>query len=207
MTVTLHPSGPTAWLVETDDVLGFAEAVRALAPDVGLDVSEVVPAARTVLVKMARPDQLDIAERWLRAVRPRPPEAGSAGQVEIPVRYDGDDLAAVADATGLSVEAVIARHTAGTYRSAFCGFGPGFAYLQGLDPALVLPRRATPRTRVPAGSVAIAAEYTAVYPDESPGGWHLLGHTDVTLWDLDRDPPATLAPGTRVRFVAVSGGR
>ena len=97
---------------------------------------------------------------------------------------------------------VAARHAAPTYTCAFCGFAPGFAYLVGLDPALHLPRRATPRTRVPAGSVAIAAEYTAVYPSASPGGWHLLGHTTLALWDpLPRTRRRCVEPGTSVRFV------
>ena len=95
----------------------------------------------------------------------------------------------------------MSRHSDATYRAAFCGFAPGFAYLTGLDPALQLPRRATPRTRVPAGSVAIAAGYSAVYPTTSPGGWHLVGHTDAVLFDADRDPPALIAPGTTVHFV------
>lgn len=95
------------------------------------------------------------------------------------------------------------RHAAGTYRAAFCGFAPGFAYLTGLDPSLHLPRRDTPRTRVPAGSIAIAAEYTAVYPSASPGGWHLIGRTDATLFDPQRQPPALIVPGTAVHFVPV----
>ena len=114
--------------------------------------------------------------------------------------YDGDDLDAVAAELGLAVDDVIARHVAGTYVADFCGFAPGFAYLSGLDPTLRLPRRATPRTSVPAGSVAIAGPYTAVYPTASPGGWHLLGHTDIELFDPSVDPPALLAPGTRVTF-------
>ncbi len=101
----------------------------------------------------------------------------------------------------MSRQEVVERHTAPTYRCAFCGFAPGFAYLTGLDPALHLPRRPTPRTRVPAGSVAIAAEYAAVYPSASPGGWHLIGHTDATMWDATRDEPALVRPGTLVRFV------
>jgi KipI family sensor histidine kinase inhibitor len=100
------------------------------------------------------------------------------------------------------VDDVIERHQAPTYACAFCGFAPGFAYLTGLDAALHLPRRPTPRTRVPAGSVAIAAEYSAVYPSVSPGGWHLIGRTDATLWDVERPLPAAIVPGTRVRFVA-----
>ena len=100
----------------------------------------------------------------------------------------------------MAVDAVVAAHAAATYTVAFCGFAPGFAYLTGLPAALRLPRRATPRPRVPAGSVAIAGELSAVYPTASPGGWHLLGRTDVALFDVDRDPPALLTPGTIVRF-------
>jgi KipI family sensor histidine kinase inhibitor len=108
----------------------------------------------------------------------------------------------VAAATGLEVAEVVDRHRRAAYRVAFCGFSPGFAYLTGLDPALHLPRRAEPRTRVPAGSVAVAGPYTAVYPRATPGGWHLLGTCGQRLWDPDADPPARLTPGTRVRFVA-----
>jgi KipI family sensor histidine kinase inhibitor len=121
--------------------------------------------------------------------------------VELPVRYDGADLIPLAAELGCSPEALLQRHAAGEYTVAFCGFAPGFAYLSGLDPALHVPRLASPRTAVPAGSVAIAGEYTGVYPRSSPGGWRLLGRTDAVLWDLDREPPALLTPGTRVRFV------
>lgn len=121
----------------------------------------------------------------------------------IPVRYDGADLASVADRTGLSIEDVIARHTAGDYRVYVLGFVPGFAYLGDLDPALELPRRAEPRRRVPAGSVAIAGRQTAVYPASTPGGWHLLGRTPLTLFDGHRNPPALLRVGDRVRFEAM----
>jgi KipI family sensor histidine kinase inhibitor len=127
---------------------------------------------------------------------------GDVPAVEIPVVYDGEDLAEVAAACGTSTDEVVRRHLAGRYECAFCGFAPGFAYLTGLDPGLQLPRRATPRTRVPAGAVAIAAEYTAVYPSPSPGGWHLLGRTDAVLWDVSRPEPASIRPGTTVRFVA-----
>lgn len=124
--------------------------------------------------------------------------------VEIPVAYDGADLAEVAARCGLTPAEVVQRHTAPTYTAAFAGFAPGFVYLEGLDPALVLPRRAEPRTRVPAGSVAIAADHAAVYPRESPGGWHLLGRTGAVMFDAEADPPALVQPGDRVRFVAVT---
>jgi KipI family sensor histidine kinase inhibitor len=120
--------------------------------------------------------------------------------VVLPVRYDGPDLDVVAGLTGLSREQVVERHARGAYRVRFCGFAPGFAYLDGLDPRLHVPRRAEPRRRVPAGAVGLAGEFTGVYPRASPGGWQLIGTTDVPLWDLHRTPPALLPPGTRVRF-------
>ena len=116
------------------------------------------------------------------------------------VVYDGADLEDVAQACELTIRDVIQLHSTADYTVAFCGFVPGFAYLVGLPELLQLPRRSTPRTRVPAGAVAIAAEFTGVYPRESPGGWHLLGRTGMPLWDDSRNPPALLAPGTRVRF-------
>lgn len=120
----------------------------------------------------------------------------------IPVRYDGADLEDVARRTGLSIDEVVARHSGRPYTVYFLGFVPGFAYLGDLDPALVLPRRPEPRPRVPAGAVAIAGAQTAVYPYAIPGGWHLIGRTTAELFDPMRDPPATLASGDTVRFVA-----
>jgi len=124
---------------------------------------------------------------------------------EIPVRYggaDGPDLAAVAAATGRRDAEVIALHTGVEYRVLVLGFVAGFAYLGVLPPELELPRRAEPRVRVPAGSIAISGRQCGIYPSEVPGGWHLLGRTDLPLWDPSADPPARLAPGDRVRFVA-----
>ena len=128
-------------------------------------------------------------------------EEGVAAVVEIPVRYDGPDLEEVAERTGLSVDEVIARHSARSYRAYACGFQPGFAYLGDLDEALELPRRSSPRIRVPPGSVAIAGRQTAVYPLQTPGGWHLIGSTPLRMFDATRDPPALIHPGDEVRFV------
>jgi len=116
------------------------------------------------------------------------------------VTYDGPDLDDVAVLTKLSVEQIVALHTGRELTVAFCGFAPGFAYLSGLPKDLQVSRRDEPRTRVPAGSVGLAGDRTGVYPRESPGGWQLIGRTDVVLWDLERDPPALLRPGLRVRF-------
>lgn len=201
MTVRLLPCGRRAVLVELEDVLGFQAALTALDPD---GVEELVPAARTLLVRFdPAVTDADRLGALLRKVSPVDSVVSASAEVVIPVRYDGEDLADVAAEAGLSVSEVISRHSGGSYVSAFCGFAPGFAYLSGSDPALHVARRSTPRTRIPAGSVAIAGEYSAVYPSASPGGWRLLGRTDVPVWDVDRDPPNLLPPGTRVRFTAV----
>ena len=182
-------------------MLGLHAALRTGAP---AGVTELVPAARTLLVRFD-PGATD-AERLgaaLRAVEFSPGAPATGELVEIPVVYDGEDLDAVAAHTGLSRAEVVAAHAGADYVVAFCGFAPGFGYLSGLDERLHVPRRASPRTRVPAGAVAIADRFAAVYPRPSPGGWQLLGRTDLTLWDAERDPPALLVPGTRVRFEEV----
>lgn len=191
--------GPRALLTEygsLDDVMAAAAHVRSLHLP---GVIDVVPAARTVLVHHAagadREAMVDALTRFPAF------ERAAAPLVEIAVRYDGEDLGAVATACDLTVDEVVAVHSAAEYTAAFCGFVPGFAYLVGLDPRLHLPRRATPRPRVPSGAVAIASEYAAVYPQATPGGWHLLGTTDVALWDESQQSPALVEPGARVRFV------
>lgn len=182
------PGGPARW-------------AAALTAERRAGVVDVVPAERTVLVRCMDGDALDrLIPRLGSLGAPADDPSGAETAVTIPVRYDGPDLASVAEATGLAVDDVVALHTRAEYRVAFCGFAPGFAYLSGLPAALRLPRRPTPRTRVPAGSVAIAAHYASVYPLESPGGWHLIGTTELAMWDVDRDPPALLSPGTPVRF-------
>ena len=180
------PGGPAAW----------SRGARAAGLPWLLDV---VPAARTVLVQWRGGVPREPLLEELRAVRPVVDDRDTP-ELVIPVRYDGPDLVAVAEAAGVSAEQVVALHSGAAYEVAFCGFAPGFGYLTGLPEPLHVPRRATPRTTVPAGSVAIAAGYAAVYPGASPGGWHLLGVTDLRLFDPVRDPPALLAPGTRVRF-------
>lgn len=186
-----------------DDVVDPAGLALSISSASLSGVREVIPAESTVVVVCERSEAAEIGER-LDALDSRPIVVGQAELFTIEVVYDGDDLAAVAESTGLSVDDVISRHEDGNYRVAFCGFSPGFAYLSGLDPTLHLPRRSTPRTRVPAGAVAIAAGYSAVYPAESPGGWHLIGTTTptttATLWDTGADPPAVLRPGRFVRF-------
>lgn len=199
--------GPTAALVECDPAevgpLARAAERSGIRPGEG-GVVELVPAATTVLVECDDPVALDRVVTALRelAVDPDddPGDGPDAVPIEIAVRFDGDDLGEVARRVGRSVEDVVETVVAGRYVVAFCGFAPGFAYLSGLDPVLHLPRRETPRARIPAGAFAIAAGYAAVYPSASPGGWHLLGSTDAPVWSVDRDPPALLRPGTTVRI-------
>ena len=183
-------------------MVDFAATVRAARHP---GVAEVVPAARTVLVGVGPEDAASDVGEWLATLATVAGGAsrGDLGTLEVPVVYDGEDLAAVAAACGLTTSEVIARHSAVTYRCAFCGFAPGFAYLTGLDPALHLPRRATPRTRVPAGSVAIAAELhggvsVAVARRLAPRRSHRGGRCGIRA----RAPPAWVAPGAAVRFVA-----
>jgi KipI family sensor histidine kinase inhibitor len=199
------PCGEAAVLAEVADlaaVLGLHAALEAAALD---GVVELVPAARTVLVAFD-PERTDAGAvgAALSALAWEPGARGGGKLVEVPVVYDGEDLDEVAGLAGISRAEVVRRHLAGEYVAAFCGFAPGFAYLDGLDEALRVPRRDTPRTRVPAGAVAIADRFAAVYPRESPGGWRLLGRTSLTLWDVEAEPPARLVPGTLVRFVEVA---
>ena len=190
--------GERALLVtELADPAGWALGLRALGAH---GVVDVVPAAETVLVTCVDRAALLALGDVLGDVVPLATRADGGGVVTIPVRYDGADLADVAAAAGLTTTEVVELHSSAAYVAAFCGFSPGFAYLRGLPAALQLPRRSTPRTVVPAGSVAIASEYATVYPRASPGGWHLLGTTDVVMFDPSMDPPAVIQPGTRVRF-------
>lgn len=198
----LRPAGERGLLVEVESlelVHRLHAALRALDPP---GVVELVPAYRTLLV-VADPERagaLDELAARLPALELPPAEAVAGDPVEIPVRYDGQDLPEVAGLTGLDAEEVVRRHTAPEYTVAFLGFSPGFPYLVGLDPALEVPRRDTPRTSIPAGSVGLAGGQTGIYPSASPGGWQLIGRTEVTLFDPRRDPPALLAPGGRLRF-------
>ncbi|MFB7599327.1 allophanate hydrolase subunit 1 [Streptomyces sp. NPDC056160] len=203
--LTVRTAGPHALLVDLPDpertAAFHAELLRRRAAGTLPPVEEIVPGARTVLLDGV-PDPRALARRlahWDVPAR----AADDGGVVEIPVRYDGPDLADVAALWGIGAHEVAARHSSCTFRVAFCGFAPGFGYLTGLPAALHVPRRDTPRTRVPAGAVGLAGPYTAVYPRATPGGWQLIGTMPdpARLWDLARDEPALLTPGTRVRFV------
>jgi len=223
--VRVVPFGDDALLVEVADLAAVRrldDALRAAraghrettdgggrTPDPWAAVVDQVPAARTVLLR-TRPgaDLTDLAaavvRTWQSSTAQPAPEHPTTAIVTLDVVYDGADLPEVAAITGCTPDEVVARHCAPTYTVAFGGFMPGFAYLVGLDPRLHVPRRDSPRERVPAGSVAIADEYSAVYPAQTPGGWQLLGRCGADLFDVTRTPPALLAPGTRVRFAPVA---
>lgn len=196
-----RPYGPRAVLVEIDADRRPADVASRWRAAAWPGVVDVVPAAATVLVVhdgTFREELLDL---------PLPDWRGErevTAPVVVDVVYDGADLDTVAASVGVSVEAVVEMHSGADHRVEFCGFMPGFPYLSGLPESLHLPRRATPRDRVAAGSVAIAAGYTGIYPQESPGGWHLLGRCKAVLWDAERTVPALLPPGTDVRFRAVA---
>ena len=198
--VHVLPCGDRALLVEVADLGAVAAVHAALHRSPLPGQREVVPAARTVLVVLDRPPtETDIA-RLRRLELTGPGAAAEAGSVELPVVFDGPDLAEVAALVGRPAVALVETLTSTELTVAFGGFAPGFAYLIGLPPELHVPRRTTPRIRVPAGSVGLAGPFAGAYPSASPGGWQLVGRTDAVLFDVDRDPPALLGPGVRVRF-------
>ncbi len=204
MEARLLPMGESAWLVEVADT-SAALALRARLADLDRELVEhLVVGARTVLVVLRDPGRRgDVGRACLELAADADvlERRNETEPVEVAVRYDGADLDEVARLTGLSRAEVVEAHTGTTWRVGFGGFAPGFAYLVGGDPRLRVPRRADPRTRVPAGSVALAGEFSGIYPQDSPGGWQLLGTTDTVLFDVHRAPPALLTPGMTVRFV------
>ncbi|MFG2787929.1 5-oxoprolinase subunit PxpB [Streptomyces sp. NPDC048419] len=200
------PVGDRALLVELsngDEAQALHAELLCRRAEGLLSVREIVPAARTVLLDGLDDPSLLASELTAAEVPPAPPRARAA--IDIPVRYNGPDLAEVAAHWGVTEREAARIHADTEFTVAFCGFAPGFGYLTGLPQRHDVPRRATPRTAVPAGSVALAGPYTGVYPRSSPGGWQLIGRTDAVLWDHARVPAALLSPGTRVRFVPVDG--
>ncbi|MGH3716280.1 MAG: 5-oxoprolinase subunit PxpB [Micromonosporaceae bacterium] len=202
----LRPVGSSALLLECAD----ERAVAAWHDDLvrrreagEFAAAELVPAARTVLIDGV-PSVPSLAARIARWSLPLADTRGAGQLVEVPTTYDGPDLAEVAALWGVSSDEVVARHTGIEFRVAFCGFSPGFGYLTGLPSEWAVPRRPSPRPKIPAGSVGLAGAYSGVYPSESPGGWRLIGRTDLVLFDPEREPPALFVPGTVVRFVAHS---
>ena len=194
------PYGDRALLVELPDLAAVAAVRGALERSPLPGQQELVAAARTVLVVLDRPPSTtdDAVLRNLPLAAAAAPIG--APEVDLPVVFDGPDLAEVAELTGQAAAALVATLTSTELLVAFVGFAPGFAYLTGLPPELHVPRRATPRTRVPAGAVGLAGPFAGAYPRASPGGWQLVGRTDAVLFDVDRTPPALLVPGARVRF-------
>lgn len=198
----LRRAGASALLIECrdgDEVEAWRREVSYRRDAGDLRVIDIVPGARTLLLDGVEPSVEALVSAWSPPLGPTP-EHRAAPAVEIPTVFDGDDLGDVAELWGMSPSDVTARLAETEFTVAFCGFAPGFAYMRGHG--LTVPRLDAPRPRVPAGSVALAGEYCGIYPTASPGGWRLVGHTSETLFDVRREPPARLAPGTRVRLVA-----
>ncbi|TGD38198.1 5-oxoprolinase subunit B/C family protein [Brevibacterium aurantiacum] len=196
-----HTASRRHLLVECPDLASTMHLHQALEAAELDGVDELVPAARTVLIRFnpARTSAPVLADR-IRRLEHTGTDSTEPREVTIDVHYDGEDLTEVADLLSLSTAEVITRHQRARWQVAFSGFAPGFGYLAGDDSIFTVPRRSSPRTRVPVGAVALAGEFTGVYPRASPGGWQLIGRTDATLWDLDREPPALFVPGTTVKF-------
>ncbi|QXQ15839.1 allophanate hydrolase subunit 1 [Skermania piniformis] len=205
--MTIRPAGDRALLVEPNEPAALDALVDALHATDLPGVGYLLPAAATVLITLtpdADPVAVTSALHTLQLTATESaPTSTDADVLIVPVRYDGADLAVVANLLGVDPTTVIARHTGTIWRCRFVGFTAGFGYLTAPDAELTVPRRAQSRTAVPAGAVALADGYSAVYPRRSPGGWQLIGHTDLAMWDLTRPRPALLTPGHRVRFAAV----
>jgi KipI family sensor histidine kinase inhibitor len=196
--ITVRRFGSSAVLVEHEQPLLFAEAIRRRND---LDFLDLVVGEMSVLVRFA-PGVDPVGKiTMLEGLVIEPQANSSFPTVEIPVRFDGEDLEEVASSVGLRPTEIAQMISQAEFRAVFCGFVPGFAYLGGLPEVLHLPRRSTPRRVVPAGSLAIAAGYAGLYPQATPGGWHLIGSTSAKVWDIQRRPPALITPGTVVRFL------
>ena len=200
----VRSAGGTA-LLATFESLAEVVAFRAGLDEASLPgLTEVVSGARTLLFRFdpATTDTSRLRSELAHVVPVSATrEAHDTEPLVIPVTYDGDDLDTVTELTGMRRDELVAWHTGQLWTSTFCGFAPGFSYLTGSDRPLDLPRRSTARTAVPSGAVAVAGEFSAVYPRTSPGGWQLIGRTDVPMWSLERTPPALAPAGTLVRFV------
>lgn len=201
------PSGSDSFLVELDDLpitLTLLDVLQAAKLE---GVCEVIPGARTIMVRFDRwlTDRAKLASQ-IAALDLSARSSRSGDLFEIPVTYDGEDLGDVAAMLGCTINEVIERHTEATYTVAFTGFAPGFAYMTCDDPGFDVPRRKSPRVKIPAGSVALAGKFGGIYPSDSPGGWQLLGTTPLAMWDTTRERAALLAPGDRVRFRDMAKG-
>lgn len=203
------PFGDRAILAEFDTLGQAMRAFRALATERAPGVVELVPAACTVLARVD-PSLLSLraAEQWLtdtcaRAARGESVREPAPERVTVPVRYDGLDLAATAELLGITPDELVSRHSQAEWQCAFIGFAPGFAYLASEYSNFDIPRRETSREAVPAGSVGLAGEFTGIYPRTSPGGWQLIGTTEMVLWDESSETPAAITPGISVRFEVI----
>lgn len=205
----LLPCGDSGFLVELPGLTAVVAYYRGLtgagssaSSALPPGVIDVVPAARTVLVTFD-PGHIRPAEvrDWLESAEPAHELASSGREVTIEVSYGGPDLVETAMFLGLSEAEVVKLHTTSEWTAAFSGFSPGFVYLVTTHERLRVPRRNTPRTAVPAGSVGLAGEFSGVYPRSSPGGWQLIGTTTAALWDASKAEPALIRPGDLVRFV------
>lgn len=197
----LLPYGEQAVLVECadlDDALGLR---RRLDDERFPQVVEIIPGARTLLLRLGSPLTKAQRDQLLSWTPTRAPTTRQS-RTEIVLDYDGEDLAEVAELTGLSSDEVVQTHTGQLWTVGFCGFAPGFGYLHGENDRLRVRRRPSPRKRVPAGAVGLADQWSGIYPRVGPGGWQLIGRTDSILWDLEKSPPALLQPGMQVQFVA-----
>lgn len=199
----IRPWGDAGLLVDVDDFHAAQHVCRRLRLQRHAGVRDIIPGYRTVVIEfdVLRVDLVSLTS-GLRSIALQSAPLPTGILHELDVRYDGEDLGAIAQIAGLTVKQVIQRHSAAVYTVAFLGFSPGFPYLVGLDAALCVPRLSTPRSRVPAGAVAVADHFTGIYPQSTPGGWRLLGRTDAKLFDARRRRPAMLAPGDRVSFRA-----
>ncbi|HVA55755.1 MAG TPA: 5-oxoprolinase subunit PxpB [Gammaproteobacteria bacterium] len=197
--------GDSALLMDTQDAWAAQQLCLAIHKQSLRGVRELVPAYNSLLLEF---DPLDFDVTNFFRLLPKFMQAKktpvTAREYDIAVTYDGEDLREVARITGLDIDEVIHRHESAIYTVAFLGFAPGFPYLTGLDPKLQVPRMKSPRTKVPAGAVAIADEFSGIYPQATPGGWRILGHTDTVLFDPARASPALLAPGDNVHFRPVA---
>lgn len=194
--MNVKPYGDTALLLDCESLDEAQRWFAALHHD-----AEAVLGARSVLLR----GEPTVLRSLVGRTTPADLTAALDGpEVEVPVVYDGADLDVVARLTGLSADEVVEAHIGTPWTVAFGGFAPGFSYLVGGDPRIRVPRRDSPRGRVPAGSVGLAGEFSGIYPRESPGGWQLIGRTDLTMWDTHREEPALLVAGMTVRFVVAS---
>lgn len=206
ITPRLRVIGESGILVELRDPVERRLLHAALLQNPAPALTELVPAAVTIMLKTATAEAIPAVLEHLRALLASGIEEVAAADVEptiIEVRYDGEDLAAVAEILGISERDVVARHTGQLWTVEFAGFMPGFGYMSGAAGGMTVPRRQSPRTRIPPGSVALAGDFTGIYPQASPGGWQLIGTTDAVLWDTEATPPTVMVPGARIQFVEV----